>query len=45
MSEGFYSLQEFMSYTKGMLYLFGVGYLVLFIGFWKFLHDRENEDD
>ena len=45
MSEGFHSLQEFMSYTKGMLYLFGVGYLVIFVAFWKFLHDRENEDD
>ncbi len=45
MSEGFHSLQEFMSYTKGMLYLLGVGYLVIFIAFWKFLHDRENEDD
>ncbi len=41
MSEGFHALQEFMSYTKGMLYLLGVGYLVIFVAFWKFLHDRE----
>ena len=45
MAEGLYSLQEFMSQTKGLLYLLGVGYLVLFVGFWKYLHDRENEGD
>jgi hypothetical protein len=45
MSEGFFSLQEFMSQTKGVLYLLGVGYLVIFVAFWSFLHDRENEDD
>jgi len=45
MSEGFHSLQEFMSHTKGMLYLLGGGYLVIFVAFWNFLHDRENEDD
>ena len=45
MSEGFFSLQEFMSHTKGILYLLGVGYLVIFVAFWKFLHGRESEDD
>jgi hypothetical protein len=45
MSEGFHSLQEFMSHTKGLLYLLSVGYLVAFVFFWRYLHDRENEDD
>ena len=45
MSEGIHTLNEFLMHTKGMLYLLGVGYLVIFVAFWKFLHDRENEDD
>ena len=45
MDEGFQTLNEYLLHTKGVLYLLGVGYLVLFIGFWKFVHDRENEDD
>jgi hypothetical protein len=44
MSEGIQTLQEFMTQTKGILYLLAVGYLVAFVGFWRFLHDREKED-
>ena len=44
MSGDFHSLHEFMLQTKGLLYLLAVGYLVGFVAFWRFLHDRENED-
>ena len=44
MSEGFHSLQEFMSHTKGLLYLLSVGYLIAFVLFWRDLHDREKDD-
>jgi len=43
MGEGIHTLNEFMLQTKGVLYLLGVGYLVAFVAFWKFLHDRENQ--
>jgi hypothetical protein len=45
MSEGFYSLQEFLHHTKGMLYLLSVAYLIGFVFFWRYLHDRERGDD
>ena len=38
-------MNEFLMQTKGMLYLLVVGYLVAFIGFWRFLHDREKKED
>jgi len=45
MSEGFHSLQEFLHHTKGVLYLLSVAYLIGFVFFWRYLHDREREDD
>ena len=45
MSEGFHTLHEFMLHTKGMLYLLGIGSLIAFILFWRFVHDRENDDE
>jgi hypothetical protein len=41
MSEEMHTLNEFMMQTKGVLYLLAVGYLIAFVGFWRFLHDRE----
>jgi len=45
MSEYIHTLQEFMMQTKGMLYILSVGYLIGFIGFWKFLHGREKKEN
>jgi hypothetical protein len=44
MSEGIHTLNEFLMHTKGMLYLLGIGYLILFVGFWRFVHDREKKE-
>lgn len=44
MSEGIHTLNEFLMHTKGMLYLLGIGYLILFVGFWRFVHDREKQE-
>ena len=44
MSEGFHTLHEFMLHTKGVLYLLGIGSLVSFVLFWKFIHDREKKE-
>ncbi len=45
MGEGFHTLHEFMLHTKGVLYLLGIGSLVAFVLFWKFVHDREKDDE
>ena len=45
MSEGFYSLQEFMSQTKGVLYLLAIGSLVSFVLFWRFIHERDKKEE
>ena len=45
MSEGFYTLHEFMLHTKGVLYLLGVGFLVSYVLFWGFAHDRDKNED
>jgi hypothetical protein len=45
MSEGIHTLNEFMLQTKGMLYLLGVGYLIAFVAFWRFLHDRDKKEE
>ncbi len=44
MNEGIHTLNEFMMHTKGVLYLLGVGYLILFVGFWRFVHDRDKPE-
>ncbi len=40
MSDGIHTLQEFMKHTKGIIYLLGIGYLVAFTWFWKFLNKK-----
>ena len=38
-----HTLQEFLEHTEAISYLFAGGVLVAFIGFWRFLTDREPE--
>lgn len=38
-----FTLQDFMTYTKGITYLIMGGILVFMPLFWKFLTDREDE--
>ena len=45
MGEGFQTLNEFLLHTMGVLYLLGIGSLVAFVLFWKFVHDREKNDE
>ena len=45
MSEGFHTLHEFMLYSKGVLYLLGIGSLVSFVLFWNFIHDRDKKEE
>jgi hypothetical protein len=45
MGEGIYTLHEFMFQTKGVLYLLGVGFLIGFVLFWGFVHDREKNEE
>ena len=45
MGEGFLTLNEFLLHTKGVLYLLGIASLVGFILFWRFIHDREKNDE
>jgi hypothetical protein len=39
----FYTLQEFMTYTKGITYLLMAAILVGITGFWLFLTDRDED--
>ncbi len=39
----FYTLQEFMTYTKGITYLLMAAILVGMTGFWLFLTDRDED--
>lgn len=45
MGEGYQTLNEFLLHTKGMLYLLGIGSGIAFIWFWKFVHDRDKNDE
>jgi len=45
MGEGYHTLNEFLLHTKGVLYLLGIGSLVAFVLFWRFVHDREKNDE
>ena len=45
MGEDFHTLNEFLLHTKGMLYLLGIGSLVAFVLFWRFIHDRDKNDE
>ncbi|MGD8396366.1 MAG: hypothetical protein PVF43_12930 [Candidatus Eiseniibacteriota bacterium] len=40
MNETIHTLQEFMTQTKGVVYLLAIGYLVGFVAFWRFLFGR-----
>lgn len=39
----FYTLQDFMTYTKGVTYLLIVAILVGMLLFWNFLVDRDED--
>ena len=39
----FYTLQEFMTHTKGVTYVIIVLALLVFLGFWKFLTGNDEE--
>lgn len=41
--EGFHTLQEFMTFTKGVTYIIIVVALVGFTAFWRFLTDRDED--
>ena len=45
MEGGFYTLQEFMTYTKGITYIIMIVSLCAFAGFWLFLSDQRNSRD
>jgi len=45
MGENFHTLNEFLLHTKGVLYLLGIGSLVGFVLFWKFVQEREKKDE
>lgn len=40
----FYSLQEFMTYTKGVVYIIIVVALLAFVGFWRFLAGNDDQE-
>lgn len=39
------TMQEYMNLTKGVSYLIAVAIMVGFIPFWRFLVDREEDDE
>ena len=39
----FYTLQEFMTYTKGVVYIIMVLALLAFVGFWRFLAGNDED--
>ena len=43
MSESIHTLQEFMTHTKGIIYILGISFLVGFTWFWRFLHKKERD--
>ena len=43
MENVFYTLQEFMTHTKGMAYILIVLTLIGLLGFWKFLTARDDD--
>jgi len=44
MPGGFFTLQDFMTFTKGITYLLMVVSLCAIAGFWLFLTDRDDTD-
>lgn len=43
MDGSFYTLQEFMTHTKGVVYIIMVVALLAFVGFWRFLSGNDEE--
>lgn len=43
MEGGFYTLQDFMTYTKGVTYLIMIVSLIAITGFWLFLTERDTD--
>ncbi len=39
----FNTLQEFMLHTKGVVYIIMVVALLVFVGFWRFLSENDEE--
>ncbi|MCK5125099.1 MAG: hmc operon protein 4 [candidate division Zixibacteria bacterium] len=45
MSDMIYTLQDFMTHTKGVVYILAVSYLIGFTAFWCFLFRRDKKED
>jgi hypothetical protein len=43
MEGGFFTLQDFMYFTKGVTYLIMVGALIAVTAFWLYLTDRDED--
>lgn len=43
MEGGFYTLQDFMTFTKGVTYLLMIVSLIAITGFWLFLSERDDD--
>jgi len=43
MESGFYSLQDFFTFTKGMTYILVVLMLIAIGAFWTFLNGRDDD--
>ncbi len=39
----FYTLQEFMTHTKGVTYVLIIAILIVMLGFWGFLVERDDD--
>jgi len=45
MGETIHTLQEFMTQTKGIIYILGIGWLIGFTWFWHFLNKNQKDDE
>jgi hypothetical protein len=43
--DAIYTLHDFMLHTKNIVYLLMAGALVGIVGFWRFLTDRDYEEE
>lgn len=43
MESDFYTLQEFYTFTKGVTYILIILALIGFVGFWRFLTARDDD--
>ncbi len=43
MNRVFYTLQDFFSFTEGVIYILIVAILLAMLGFWRFLTGRDEE--